>query len=141
MVAQRHNIEYVNVTCSIHSQSGSNVLYNICHHPILCWLLSAGFWRHCVLSGRKQRRALPRHQSEENGNINLSKYFTSSSGDRTHNQSVLQSHLVPLRHDWTQVKYLFQMFILSLQNSAENGQQSDLTLGSLCLPCCVRDTT
>ena len=35
-----------------------------------------------------------------NGNINLSKYFISSSEDRTHNQSVLQSQLVPLRHDW-----------------------------------------
>ena len=27
--------------------------------------LSAEFWRHCVLSGETQRRALPRHQSEE----------------------------------------------------------------------------
>ena len=27
-----------------------------------------------------------------NGNINVSKYFISSSGDRTHNQLVLQSH-------------------------------------------------
>ena len=27
--------------------------------------LSAEFWRHCVLSDRTQRRALPRHQSEE----------------------------------------------------------------------------
>ena len=27
--------------------------------------LSAEFWRHGVLSGRTQRRALPRHQSEE----------------------------------------------------------------------------
>ena len=27
--------------------------------------LSAGFWRHCVLSDITQRRALPRHQSEE----------------------------------------------------------------------------
>ena len=27
--------------------------------------LSAEFWRHCVLSGRTQRRALSRHQSEE----------------------------------------------------------------------------
>ena len=26
--------------------------------------LSTEFWRHCVLSGRAQRRALPRHQSE-----------------------------------------------------------------------------
>ena len=58
--------------------------------------LSAEFWRHCVLSGRIQRRSTPERR---NGNINLSKYFISSSGDRTHNQSVLQSHLVPLRHD------------------------------------------
>ena len=35
-----------------------------------------------------------------NGNIHLSKYFISSSGDRTHNQSVLQSHFVPLHHYW-----------------------------------------
>ena len=27
--------------------------------------LSAEFWRHCVLSGRSQHRALPRHQNEE----------------------------------------------------------------------------
>ena len=27
-----------------------------------------------------------------------------------------------------------------LQNSAESGERSVLTLGSLCLPCCVRDT-
>ena len=27
--------------------------------------LSAEFWRHCVLSGRIQRRPLSRHQSEE----------------------------------------------------------------------------
>ena len=27
--------------------------------------LSAAIWRHCVLNGRTQRRALPRHQSEE----------------------------------------------------------------------------
>ena len=35
-----------------------------------------------------------------NENINLNKYFTSSSGDWTRNQSILQSHFVPLRHDW-----------------------------------------
>ena len=35
-----------------------------------------------------------------NGNIHLSKYFISSRGDRTHNQSVLQWHFVPLRHGW-----------------------------------------
>ena len=54
--------------------------------------LSAVFWGHCMLSGRTQRHALPRHH------INLSKYFISSSGDRTHNQSIL--HFVLLRHDW-----------------------------------------
>ena len=27
--------------------------------------LTADFWRHCVLSGGAQRRAFPRHQSEE----------------------------------------------------------------------------
>ena len=42
--------------------------------------LSAAFWRHCMLSGGTQRHALPGHQSEENGNINLSKYFFTSSG-------------------------------------------------------------
>ena len=47
--------------------------------------LSAEFWRHCVLSGGTQGRALPRHQNE---NVNVNKYFISSSGDRTHNQSV-----------------------------------------------------
>ena len=36
--------------------------------------LSAEFWRHCVLNGRNQLRALSRHQSEENENINLSKF-------------------------------------------------------------------
>ena len=61
--------------------------------------LSAEFWRRCVLSGRIQRSAMPRHQSEEM-DINLNKYFISSSGDRTHNQSVLQSHFVSLHHDW-----------------------------------------
>ena len=33
---------------------------------------------------------------------NVNKYFISSSGDRTHNQSILQSHFVPLRHNWPQ---------------------------------------
>ena len=55
--------------------------------------LSAEFWRHCVLSGGTQRSALPRNQSE---NINVNKYFTSASGDRTHNQSILQSHFVSM---------------------------------------------
>ena len=60
--------------------------------------LSAEFWRHRVLSSRTQHRPLCRHQSEENGK-KLSKYFISSSGDRTPNQSVLQLHFVRLSHD------------------------------------------
>ena len=66
----------------------------------LCFPLFAEFWRHCVLSGRTQRRALPATPERRNRNINLSKYFISSSGDRTNDHSVLQSHFVPLRHDW-----------------------------------------
>ena len=34
-----------------------------------------------------------------NGNINFNKYFISSSGDRSHNQSILHSHFVPKRQD------------------------------------------
>ena len=60
----------------------------------------AEFWRHWVLSGGTQRHALPRHQCEE---MKINKYFISSSGDRTHNQSILQSHFVPLRHDQPQL--------------------------------------
>ena len=64
--------------------------------------LSAEFWRHCVLSCRNQRRAFASTPERKNGNINLSKYFISSSADRTHNQSVLQSHFMSLRHDCPQ---------------------------------------
>ena len=40
----------------------------------------------------------------------------SSSEDRTHNQSVLQSHFVPLRHDWLLTIYylLNTIFIITL---------------------------
>ena len=62
--------------------------------------LSAKFWRHCVLSGRKPRLTSTPERKRSDGNINSSKYLISSSGDRTHNQSVLQSHFVPLRRDW-----------------------------------------
>ena len=44
-------------------------------------------------------------------NINLNKYFFSSSKDRTHNQSILQSHFVPLRYDWPYCYYLFLFYI------------------------------
>ena len=42
---------------------------------------------------------------------NENKYFTSSSGDRTHNQSVLQSHFVPLRHDWPHYNIYVQILM------------------------------
>ena len=61
--------------------------------------LSAEFWRHCVLSVRTPP-CFASTPERRNGNINLNKYFISSSGDRTLNQTVLQSHFVPLRHDW-----------------------------------------
>ena len=48
-------------------------------------LLSAEFWWHCVLSGRTPR--LSSTPERRDGNINLSKYFISSSGDRIHNRS------------------------------------------------------
>ena len=47
-------------------------------------------------------KSMPRFSStpeRRNGNINVNKYFIFSSGNRTHNQSILQSHFVPLRHD------------------------------------------
>ena len=71
--------------------------------------LPADFWRHCVLILEGLRvewqNSTPSFAStpeRRNGNINLSKYFISSSGDRIQNQSVLQSHFMPLRHDWPQ---------------------------------------
>ena len=74
--------------------------------------LSAEFWRHCVLSGRTQ----PERRNE---NINVNKYFTSSSGDRIHNQSILQLHFVPLCHDWPLVnKSIIYIFCCSNIHSA-----------------------
>ena len=65
--------------------------------------LSAEFWRHLRFASTPERR---------NENINLSKYFISSSGDRTHNQSVLLRAAAPrlASNNW---KYLF--IFLSLQ--------------------------
>ena len=59
-----------------------------------------------MLSGETQRRALPQPE-RRNENINVNKYFTSSSGDRTLNQSILQTHfasaprLAPNKEDLT----------------------------------------
>ena len=51
------------------------------------------------MSGGTQCCALPRRRSEKLKYKYVNKYFTSSSGDRTHNQSILRSHFVPLRYD------------------------------------------
>ena len=49
------------------------------------------------------RNSTPRFAStpeRRNDNLNVNKYLSSSFEDRTHNQSILQSHSVPRRHDW-----------------------------------------
>ena len=72
--------------------------------------LSAEFQRHCVLSSRIQRRALPRHQSEEKEilikvNISSPRVGIESKTNRFY------SHFVPLRHDWPQINnYLIILF-------------------------------
>ena len=58
------------------------------------------FLPNCVLT---ELNAAPSERRNEN--INLRKYFISSSGDRINKQSILQSHFVPLRHDWPQFLY------------------------------------
>ena len=83
---------------SAHSRVGRGNLMLRYSFPIFCWILEA--------LRVEWQNSTPRFAStpeRRNGNIHgLSKYFISSSGDRTHNQSILQSHLVPLRHDWPQ---------------------------------------
>ena len=59
-------------------KSNQNQLYAVCRtlqgrqtEPSVETLrspLSSEFWRHCVLSGGTQRRALPRHQSKNEKN-------------------------------------------------------------------------
>ena len=65
---------------------------------------SAEFW---IAALRVEwQNSTPRFASSperRKGNINLNKYFISSSGDRTHNLSVLQSYFVPLRRDWPRI--------------------------------------
>ena len=50
-----------------------------------------------MLSGRTQRRAFALIPKRLNENINVIKYFIALNGDRTRNQSILQSHFVLLR--------------------------------------------
>ena len=52
-----------------------------------------------MLSGGTQFRAFASTPERRNENININKYLISWSGDRTYNQSILQSHFVPLRYD------------------------------------------
>ena len=45
----------------------------------------------------------------------MNRYVISSSGDRTHNQSRLQSHFVVLRHDWPRnIRNGLQLFICAI---------------------------
>ena len=44
---------------------------------------------------------------QRNVNINVNKYFISSSGDQTHNQLILQSHFVPLPQTGINYYYIF----------------------------------
>ena len=63
------------------------------------------------LSGETQRRvaSIPERRNE---NINLNKYFIASSEALTHNQSILQSHFVPLRHGLNY--YYYQLYGISV---------------------------
>ena len=66
-------------------------------------LSSAKFWRHCVLSGVAQRRALPRLQSEDILNISFPREGIEPKTCTRQIENLitllLQSHFVPLRHD------------------------------------------
>ena len=87
--------------------------------------LSAEFWRHChcVLSGGPNRRASASTPERRNENLNVNKYFTSSSGDRTHNQSILQSHFVPMRPDWP-LFCTYSIILIFLRESVSFGYRN-----------------
>ena len=55
------------------------------------------------------------------------KNFIYSSGDRTHNQSILQSHFVPLRHEWPQYLYFSGRQSATLDTLSENKNYDNLT--------------
>ena len=58
---------------------------------------------------QKSTQRLSSIPERKNGNINLSNIINISSprvGNRIHNQSILQSHFVPLRRDWPQIKMI-----------------------------------
>ena len=71
--------------------------HTVTHYPpnsagIACWLAE--------LNG-----ALYLDTKAKKWKCKLSKYFISSRGDRTHNQSILQSYSVSLLHDWPHLLY------------------------------------
>ena len=74
------------------------------------------------------RHGLSRHQGEVL--FPLIKYFMFSSGNRSHNKSRLQPHVCT---PTPQLASITQLQMLKVCRSV-------LTLGSFCLPCCVRDT-
>ena len=57
---------------------------------------------HAVSRTQQDRQREPSIKTPErrNENINVNKYFISSSGCRTYNQPILQSHFGPLWYDW-----------------------------------------
>ena len=98
--------------------SGQEEGTQVLRHPAPHFLPNSGGIA-CLVATSTPRLTLT--PERRNGNINLSKYFISSSGDRTHNLSVLQSHFVPLRHDRPHIrlssKYFFVItspFLISL---------------------------
>ena len=74
------------------------------------WILEA-------LHAAWQRNSTPRFASTPE-RWNENKHFISPSGDRTHNQSRLQSHFVPLRPYWPQLfgHYYILRVLLAVQN-------------------------
>ena len=96
-------------------ESGNLVLRHSVHHS---WVLKA-----FRVEWRNSTPGFASTLELRNRNIHLNNYFICSSGDRTHNQSRLQSHFVPLRHVWP----------LLWGTECLNPR-------FLCLPCCVRDT-
>ena len=63
-----------------------------------------------------------------NGNMNFNKYLISSSGDRTHNQSHLQSQFVPLGLDWPDIHMYIRLntlrYVTDFYAGFTNGQSN-----------------
>ena len=57
-------------------------------------------WKALRVEWRRSTPRLALAPEQRNENINVYKYFVSSSGHRTYDQSILQSHFVSLSYDW-----------------------------------------